>query len=88
MIECPSCGKVESIKLVEGIWQCPKCKKIIKKKQEEKIIVEDEPIFISGETFMKTSGLNKKYEICEKGIRIYQTPKNVLHQFYCRRHRE
>ena len=83
MIECPSCGKVETIKLVEGIWQCPKCKKIIKEKKEEKIIVEDEHIFISGETFMKTSGLNKKYEICEKGVYIDKTPKNAIASLIC-----
>lgn len=83
MLKCPNCGNGEIIKLVEGIWQCPKCKKIIKEKKEEKIIIEDELVFIQGDVFMKTSGLNKKYEICEKGIRIHKTPKNSIASLIC-----
>lgn len=83
MLKCPNCGNGEIIKLVEGIWQCPKCKKIIKEKKEEKVVIEDEPVLIQGDIFMKTSGLNKKYEICEKGIVIHKTPKNSIASLIC-----
>lgn len=75
-MKCPSC-KVDMEPLVAGIFQCPKCKKIIKEKDEEADKKEQEEIeggtFQSGEYFHNHVGLNQKYEICEKGITISKT---------------
>jgi len=55
--------------LVEGIFQCPNCKKIIKHKDKEAEAKEkkltEEGAFQNGEYFHKNASLNKQYEICE-----------------------
>jgi len=73
--------------LVEGIYQCPNCKKIIKQKdketeaQEKKLI--EEGAFQDGEYFHKNASLNKKYEICEKGITITKTDNRMFAVLIC-----
>jgi len=56
--------------LVEGIFQCPQCKKIIKQKDKEAEAKEkkltEEGAFQEGEYFHNNVSLNKQYEICEK----------------------
>jgi predicted RNA-binding Zn-ribbon protein involved in translation (DUF1610 family) len=73
--------------LVAGIFQCPKCKKIIKEKDKEK---EDEIIesveegdFQQGEYFHNNASLNKQYEICEKGITVNKTQNRLLAVLIC-----
>ena len=70
--------------LVEGIYQCPQCKKITKLKDKEteakeKKIIE-EGAFQDGEFFHKNVSLNKQYEICEKGITIDKTQRLLICQ--------
>jgi len=53
--------------LVSGIFQCPKCKVIIKEKVEKKTVegkADEDEILKDGKIF----NLNRKYEIPEKGI--------------------
>ncbi|MGV9200050.1 MAG: hypothetical protein ACOC4M_14685, partial [Promethearchaeia archaeon] len=72
--------------LVEGIYQCPKCKKIIKEKEE---VVEKEEKegregeFQDGEFFHNNASINKKYEICEKGITISKSKKRWIAVLIC-----
>jgi len=73
--------------LVAGIFQCPQCKKILKQKEEKiekeqkKIIKEGE--FRDGEYFHKELALNKKYEVCKKGIVINKTSNRVFAVLIC-----
>jgi len=73
--------------LVEGIFQCPQCKKIIKQKVREKEVNEeidiDEGEFQNGDYFHKNASLNKQYEICEKGIVINKTANRLLAALIC-----
>jgi len=73
--------------LVEGIFQCPQCKKIIKQKVREKEVKEeidiDEGEFQNGDYFHKNASLNKQYEICEKGIVINKTANRLLAALIC-----
>jgi len=73
--------------LVEGIFQCPQCKKIIKQKVREKEVNEeidiDEGEFQDGDYFHKNASLNKQYEICEKGIVINKTANRLLAALIC-----
>ncbi len=83
MAKCPSCD-VELIPLVAGINQCPQCKKIIKGKTEKKAKIEtDLSEFKSGEWFMNNTAVNKKWEICEKGLIIDKTSKSLLAGLIC-----
>ena len=73
--------------LVEGIFQCPQCKKIIKQKDkkaetEEKKNIE-EGDFQDGDYFHKNASLNKQYEICEKGITIDKTDNRLFAALIC-----
>jgi len=73
--------------LVEGIFQCPQCKKIIKQKDKkaeakEKKLTE-EGAFQDGEYFHKNASLNKQYEICEKGITINKTDNRLFAVLMC-----
>jgi ribosomal protein L37AE/L43A len=71
--------------LVEGIFQCPKCKKIIKEKKKE-IDQEKEEIvgeILEGDYFHGNASLNKKYEICEKGITITKSPNRWIAALIC-----
>ena len=73
--------------LVAGIFQCPQCRKIIKQK-EEKIEEEEKEIikegeFRDGEYFHKELSLNKKYEVCKKGIVINKTSNRVFAVLIC-----
>ncbi|MGV9204051.1 MAG: hypothetical protein ACOC44_08510 [Promethearchaeia archaeon] len=84
-MNCPACG-IEMESLVEGIYQCPKCKKIIKEKEE---VVEKEEKegregeFQDGEFFHNNASINKKYEICEKGITISKSKKRWIAVLIC-----
>ena len=82
MSECPNCGG-DLKPLVAGIMQCTSCKKIIKgdtkvKKDEKK----DESIK-DGAWFHKNASINKKWEICDKGIIISKTPKRMFAVLLC-----
>jgi len=85
-MKCPACN-VEMEPLVAGIFQCPQCKKIIKKKdkeaeeEEKKKIAEG--VFQDGEFFHNNTSLNKKYEICESGITITKTPNRWIAALIC-----
>ncbi|MFX1493095.1 MAG: hypothetical protein ACFFBZ_02305 [Promethearchaeota archaeon] len=85
-MKCPACN-VEMEPLVAGIFQCPQCRKILKQKEEkvekeeEKIIQEGE--FRDGEYFHKELTLNKKYEVCKKGIVINKTNNRVFAVLIC-----
>jgi len=85
-MDCPAC-KIEMEPLVAGIFQCPQCKKIAKRKgkdveakEESKI---EEGIFQDGEYFHKNVSLNKQYEICEKGITINKTENRLFSVLIC-----
>jgi len=84
-MKCPACD-VEMEPLVAGIFQCPKCKKIIKakeeKEEEEKAKVEKGD-FEEGEYFHSKASLNKQYEICEKGITISKTDTRWIAVLIC-----
>jgi ribosomal protein L37AE/L43A len=73
--------------LVPGIFQCPQCKKI--QKQRDDSVEEDEQKqvdhgqFLDGEYFHKNASLNKKYEICEKGIIINKSETRLLATLIC-----
>ncbi len=74
-MKCPACD-VEMEKLVEGIFQCPKCRKIIKgETPEEKEEKKKEQIgtIQDGEYFHNHASINQKYEICDKGITVSKT---------------
>ena len=85
-MNCPSCN-IQMEPLVEGIYQCPQCKKITKlkdkepKPKENKII--EEGAFQDGEFFHKNASLNKQYEICEKGITINKTQNRLFATLLC-----
>ncbi|MBD3254703.1 MAG: hypothetical protein GF383_06400 [Candidatus Lokiarchaeota archaeon] len=81
-MKCPSCD-VDMEPLVEGIYQCPQCKKIIKEKiekKEEKKLEKIEGEFEEAESFPK---LNPQYEIVEKGITITKTPNRWIAVLIC-----
>ena len=67
-MKCPACD-IEMELLIDGIFQCPNCKKIIKAKSIEAEKMEKKPtkegVFQDGEFFHKNVSLNKQYEICE-----------------------
>jgi len=73
--------------LVEGIYQCPRCRKILKQKSESKSEVleekEDSSGLKDGEYFHTKLSLNKDYEICEKGIVVHSTNTRVLAVLIC-----
>jgi ribosomal protein L37AE/L43A len=73
--------------LVAGIYECPKCKKILKEKPEkekESIKIETEDMDIKdGDYFHNNLGLNKQYEVCEKGIIVSKTPNHTLAVLVC-----
>ncbi|MFX0137773.1 MAG: hypothetical protein ACFFDN_29300, partial [Candidatus Hodarchaeota archaeon] len=73
--------------LVEGIFQCPKCKKIVKQKDKEAEARDkkdiEEGAFQDGEYFHKNASLNKQYEICEKGITINKTDNRLFAALIC-----
>jgi ribosomal protein L37AE/L43A len=73
--------------LVEGIFQCPQCKKIIKQKDKEAEALLKKEIeggdFQEGEYFHKNASLNKQYEICEKGITINKTENRLFAALIC-----
>ncbi|MEJ2279762.1 MAG: hypothetical protein P8Y70_18765, partial [Candidatus Lokiarchaeota archaeon] len=85
-MKCPSC-EIEMEPLVEGIYQCPQCRKIIKEtvevEKEKKEDIIEEGGFQDGDYFHKKAGLNQKYEICEKGITIDKTPNRWLAVLIC-----
>jgi len=73
--------------LVEGIFQCPQCKKIIKQKDKEAETEEKKNIeegdFQDGDYFHKNASLNKQYETCEKGITINKTDNRLFAALIC-----
>ncbi|NVM34682.1 MAG: hypothetical protein HWN81_03740 [Candidatus Lokiarchaeota archaeon] len=85
-MNCPACN-IQMQPLVEGIFQCPQCKKIIKQKDKEAEAKEkkltEEGAFQDGEYFHKNASLNKQYEICEKGITINKTDNRLFAVLIC-----
>lgn len=82
-MRCPDCD-IELVPLVEGILQCPKCKKIIKKKKTEKEQkAEVEEKFKSGEWWQKHTAINPKWEIAEKGTIIDKTSRRMIAAVIC-----
>ncbi len=85
-MNCPACN-IKMQPLVEGIFQCPQCKKIIKQKDREAEAKEkklsEEGAFQDGEYFHKNVSLNKQYEICEKGITINKTDNRLFAVLIC-----
>lgn len=82
-MRCPDCD-VELVPLVAGINQCPKCKKIVKKKidkKEEKKTVKSK--FKPGEWWMKHTAINPKWEVAEKGLIIDKTSKSMIAAVIC-----
>ena len=83
---CPSCN-IKMEPLVAGIFQCSRCKKIIKEvdkeieAEEKKKIEEGE--FQDGKYFHNNVRLNKQYEICEKGITINKTLNRWIGVLIC-----
>jgi len=73
--------------LVAGIFQCPQCKKIMKKEDKAAKVEElkkiEEGTFQDGNYFHKNASLNKTYEICEKGITISKTPNRWIAVLIC-----
>jgi len=84
-MKCPAC-EVEMDKLVEGIFQCPKCKKIIKeevpeeKKEEKKKKVGT---LQDGDYFHNNFSINQKYEIVESGILVNKTDSRAFGVLLC-----
>lgn len=84
-MKCPAC-EVKMEKLVEGIFQCPKCKKIIKeeapeeKKEEKKKKIGT---LQDGEYFHNNFSINQKYEIVESGILINKTKSRAFGVLLC-----
>jgi ribosomal protein L37AE/L43A len=81
-VKCPDCD-VDLVPLVAGINQCPKCKKIIKSKEEKKEEKSEEQTFESGEWFMQHTSINRKYEIAEKGIIFVKNNKENIAAVIC-----
>ncbi len=85
-MNCPACN-IQMQPLVEGIFQCPQCKKIIKQKDKEAEAKEkkltEEGAFQEGEYFHKNASLNKQYEICEKGITLNKTDNRLFAVLIC-----
>ena len=85
-MKCPACD-LEMEPLVAGIFQCPQCKKIVKQKDKEEEAREkkkiEEGAFQDGEYFHENASLNKKYEICEKGITINKTDNHLFAALIC-----
>ena len=73
--------------LVEGIFQCPQCKKIVKQKDKESQAKEkgisEDGTFQDGAYYHKNASLNKQYEICEKGITINKTESRLFATLIC-----
>lgn len=85
-MKCPACG-IEMKSLVAGIYECPKCKRIVKEKEEKppekKVIEGKEGEFQDGKYFHNNASLNKKYEICEKGITISKSKNRWIAVLIC-----
>ncbi len=71
--------------LVQEIFQCPKCKKIVKTKEKEEVKKKEITVgnIQEGDYFHNNASLNKKYEICEKGITISKSPNRWLAALLC-----
>ncbi|MFX1391269.1 MAG: hypothetical protein ACFE9Z_14485 [Promethearchaeota archaeon] len=85
-MKCPACN-IEMEPLVSGIYQCPQCKKITKKRdlkaEEEEKKNGELGDFQDGEFFHKNASLNKNYEVAEKGIVINKTENRLFAVLIC-----
>jgi ribosomal protein L37AE/L43A len=83
-LKCPACD-IEMETLIEGIFQCSSCKKIIKAKivEDEKVKKEAIGNIIDGEWFHKNVSLNKSYEIAESGIILNKTENRLFAALIC-----
>lgn len=73
--------------LVSGIYQCPQCRKIVKEKSTSADLVEEKEIekgeFQNGQYFHKNLSLDRRYEICEKGILLHKTENRAFGVLIC-----
>lgn len=85
-MNCPACD-IEMELLIEGIYQCSNCKKIVKAKsiEAEKMEKKESLIgnLIDGEWFHKNASLNKAYEIAESGIILNKTENRLFAVLIC-----
>ncbi|MFW9878641.1 MAG: hypothetical protein ACFFG0_36640 [Candidatus Thorarchaeota archaeon] len=85
-MDCPACN-IQMQPLVEGIFQCPNCKKIIKDKSADvEDVRKEESIIgnvINGDWFHQNMSLNKSYEIAESGIIIQKTENRLFAALIC-----
>ena len=85
-MNCSACN-IEMEPLVSGIYQCPQCRKILKQKDEKAELEDVKKVnageFLEGEFFHKNASLNKKYEVCEKGIIINRTENRLFAVLIC-----
>ncbi|NHJ20287.1 MAG: hypothetical protein EAX91_05035 [Candidatus Lokiarchaeota archaeon] len=85
-MKCSACN-IEMESLVPGIFQCPRCKKIQKQKDDKKEKEAETHIeqgeFLDGDYFHKNASLNKQYEICEKGVIIDKTETRLFAALIC-----
>ena len=85
-MRCPACD-IEMELLIEGIFQCSNCKKIIKTKSIEAKKTEKEESLIGnlidGDWFHKNVSLNKTYEIAESGIILAKTESRLFATLIC-----
>lgn len=73
--------------LVEGIYECPSCKKIIREKNEE-IAVETQKkeiigTLLEGDYFHNNFSINQQYETVESGILIHKTDTRAFGALIC-----
>ncbi|MBY9007632.1 MAG: hypothetical protein KGD63_12855 [Candidatus Lokiarchaeota archaeon] len=85
-MKCSAC-KIDMVSLVEGIYQCPQCKKITKEKTVKEEEQEKKPTLvgelIDGDWFHKNASLNSVYEIANSGIIINKTDTSMFAVLIC-----
>jgi predicted RNA-binding Zn-ribbon protein involved in translation (DUF1610 family) len=73
--------------LVEGIFECPKCKKIIREKREKVEEAEEKRRIVGelldGEYIHNNFSINQKYEIVDSGILINKTDTRAFGALIC-----
>ena len=71
------CEEPQMQPLVEGIFQCPNCKKILKEKEIKVEDVDEETTLIgrkiNGDWFHNNASLNQNYEIADSGFIVNKT---------------
>jgi len=81
-MKCPACN-VEMKPLVAEIYQCPKCKKIIRKKINEELSQKEGYTLNTWVDDPSIFQLNPKYEVAEKGIVINRSDTRLFAVLIC-----